>query len=1790
MKFEVFLSLTERKLDDDKAAQYVSERRRRGRDVLILNPETMQFEIKPADEIPGYVVYRLKDGERIDGYLRFRYVLVPSPLGMRAMISKEKAKDILQDALNKPELLAGRTFTQENIDAVQRLISAGADFNVISDSNGNGIQISQVGSTSIPTTLLDFLRSSAYFNSKVFPKIKAVAVDMDGTLIGGTPDSEGEAIDALIRLLDVVERVYIVSSNEFKNVENKIIHRVPVGKRHKISVFSARGTILTEFDEYGNALPKTTTLGEKHIQNSFLTETHLQEIRSAVNSVASEFNQDVRDGGPETDRTWKERYPGFYNGFYINSTGKHDEHRARINKTDRNGKIVSIRRVIQVEEHRYADMVITQFPSKKYALNRTDDERPEFIRRVKEKLSADILSLIDIVPESSVGIGIKRKGVGKSIAMQEILKSFKSDEVIYFGDEFWEGGMDREIAEEFPITAVAVDEDQSRIHSKAWGSIAGATNLDATAQWFTALLENKVKMNIQGLKEENYFLSVFIDPDLMSAATKIIPMIKKHAYEFEKERGRPLNRKELSDFVQWDEEILARASNRKIQQIPDLLIISGINIDTSSKNGISAAKEIFNQMMTVPFEEVGDVIRELRDPKKRREAIIALKWMANVAELSEDGYLSERNRAREVLEKFLEIFFSDFNGKKILDAFAQMAEEKISEKIDQGVNPEEILVVPVLTSGEQIGQYVASRVKRTKNVVSQPLLFTTAMTYAFGRMENEEIPRQGKVFTEVGKRNALRYLEQEGILKKNLKHIIFIDTGMTGSFGKLFDSVFEGTGISTELLLIDHADYEKAKVEKIWAHGLNDEEAWSDREKELRWMTIIFDQFIEHSEESPSHLMEGVSDGGFIRVARRPTNHPWFAGFVKQEFDRMAKQDAGVYISTRGGGDNALLTEERLEQAKEILRLFGIDKIESARDLEGNVVNENNPVLVRLDTEKVVLRKFQYTKSQIRFIVSVMNKLKAEGIPVPRLYRRAETKSSGADSYIAEYRGEYYILEEFIDAGEHVPLKDVTNDHFRAIARLAAKINNVLAGFQPEGAKQYTSRRAIAKNIRTSFIEFKEYVEAMSVTNRQEAHSLFLEHFDLLIEQLDVFDAGYNPRAQKTSVVHGDMHPVNTKFDKNGRIVGLVDFDFTITDHRVVEFNNLVMGKNVTDRPYSRTKLLAIVSAYNSAVNEKLDDEEIRAVIQIIRLRFLEGMKNRYVKENGFVDPERFKASIEALNQFNNDFATDDQINAFIQEVERATTKMSTERGRLKNLQAVDWLINRVENIQGILISARVRKKFEVLLYDHYVNEITPHVDAYGDGLYEQEKRQLYLLAREAGIFHNGTFDEAGFSLDVQINGELEQQMFRARTEFYERMEELKQLSRHYWEAELPKYKGEVFRYNEDKRDKKPTVSVGIASLFGKRTDSLLKRLDELNSMAGKKEMELVITIADPENFKDDKRRALEAKIQTVGFPVTIVLTKKNTICTNRNLAASLSTGDYQIFVDDDVSLVGDVITTLVEALERRPEFGILSIASYSRRKELYKPRFVLKSFVDDTVLVSNLVLGMVTATRRDIIEVNPFLPLLANLGDDIHFVRQIHMLGFLGGYVLDTEVYAVDEQVGGSATKGQISIHPYLIEEGLSYFLNAHDYSEYEHRRAGFKIHTFSKENVSPQMAIRFWRRFSAAVLSFLQGDGNTFEFDMRTFNFPESIKVQVEAAIEYFQDQKDRIVKYKADEYDPKNLSHVNTFFGMLQYSAEIAQEDVSYVRPLESTAAERGKDDTTMLMEKERKAVARDLVELY
>jgi len=415
------------------------------------------------------------------------------------------------------------------------------------------------------------------------------------------------------------------------------------------------------------------------------------------------------------------------------------------------------------------------------------------------------------------------------------------------------------------------------------GKLADDAEFSSGVQKIKEMLGKMVSLKIN---KNNYYWAVFIDPDLLRGMIAITPLLKKYSEEYFLEWGRFPTLDEVKDYIQNNKDVLALTNNRKVEQIPDLVLLSDVLIDRGAEDRIGLAQNMFHQIMTVSPEHLDEAIRRLRNPTVRRSTIIALKWLANTAELDNDEYRTERDRARKALTRFSEMFFSEFEGKKMIDAFSIMVKKRIVDSIKQGLKSEEILVVPLLTSGEQLGQYVANRIKDTE-VATRPLLFTTAMTIAFGKETNEKTLR-ANVFTPQGKENALRYLRQERILDAQVKQIFFIDTGMTGSFGKLLNFTLKDSGVNEELLLFDHADYEQAGIGEEWAHGLNDEEDWKGRQDDILWMCIMLDHVFEHSEESPSHIIGGIS-GGEIRTERRPSHHPWFVDFVKHEFDRVSQ-------------------------------------------------------------------------------------------------------------------------------------------------------------------------------------------------------------------------------------------------------------------------------------------------------------------------------------------------------------------------------------------------------------------------------------------------------------------------------------------------------------------------------------------------------------------------------------------------------------------------------------------------------------------------------------------------------------------------------------------------------------------------------------------------------------------------------------------------------------------------------------------------------------------------------------
>ncbi len=1595
------------------------------------------------------------------------------------------------------------------------------------------------------TFLLNFLRSNSHFQNKVFPKIKAVATDMDGTITGGTPDSENKAIDALISLLDVVDRVYIVSINEFKNVEKKIISRVPVDKRHKVSVFSGRGTILTEFDNSGSALPKTTTLGVQYIQDRFLTEAQLKEIEAAVNSVAIEYDQYVKDDGPKDDRTWRARYPGFYEGYYIDSTGRNTEDKPKFDKRDEKGNVVSIRRIIQEGGLGYVDMVIAQIPSKKYALNGIDDERLEFIEKVKAKLPADILALVDISPEFSAAVGVRKKGVGKSGAMQEILKSFKPEEVIYFGNEFWEGGMDWELAEQFPIVTVAVDKEQSKIHPKAWGSVGGTINADATIQWMIALLENKTQKNGTNFTEDEervvkHVLEMFRIRDFSS----LQKLLDGHGSQF-----RPVRFQ-----VSSGKSYVLRQEKKSIAEMR--FIVS-----------------VMNRLAALDFP-VPKLLSKTTDPKT-------------------DDYFIQYNGAFYLVEEFLQngttVRTANLNKQQFIEMGALAA--RINNALE-GFQPDgEKFYRTREQIYEDLKREFIAFYKETDDSKygDQNLIkaFRSNYTFFIDQLEkfrkeyDQSKLRSGIIFADLHAGN-LKFDESGKIV--GLVDFDFVETDKRIVE---FNNMVLG---NDDPRAIGPYAYEKLQAmlisynKEAKVHLSEDEVRAVVEVLRLRLLEDIFQHFIENKPDAAFHTIDQIEQE---KVSLDTIETLWL---FNQDF---GTEDQIRLFIEKVNSDLAMIRQKPLwEKYKDELK-------------------SRQPV----DISKMVVSMSHQQGEQYK--QEVMRLLTAKGLT-------CVTPDILFEAAINSIREEETSKIEGRIALQPGSMNPYTNGHLSVSLAgiLSADLGGAIvatAGLIPEkpyalSAKlRYWMTQLAVKDV-FSWVRVASVRDDVFQAFRDEDLSLWGNNRAEQVRMMDM--AGFiwlfrsNPNIKWVYLAGSDKvadYPVKNEVDfikevLHDKVHAKVLYFLRDQETRESLYNKIkstpwvenlwregffqqsnnyptpadiaankikrqiIQGKRAGDLlSPALTDILAQYPEIGKLYELEIAISDIETKLTIAIAHAKSGEISVLYKE--------WSDHIEELAAMPSMIIDGQEVfpcQLFLLGDNKSRMSNAVTRvvqGALNDVQ-IDWLIKRVQAIHGVKINDILRLRIRAVLSEKNITDFTRKTsEIWLRDLTDDEKQVFRLVESEAEIFHNGTVDEDGFGVNVLLDKEAEKKMKSARAAFGRKKDQLKKLSRKYWDEELSQYRGDVKSFNDDKRISQPKISIGIVSLFDRRFNSLMRRLDELGKIQNKEQIELVITMVlvdssiennNQVNCNQKNWEEMEKKIKSIGIPTKVIFTKKNTITTNRNLAASLSNGKYQVFIDDDVSLVGPVVERMVDALEKYEELGMVSVAAYNQKiledgkivKRLYKPRFTLKHFKDDqfNLAFSNMVLGMATATRRDILEANPFLRFLGNLGDDIHFMRQVHMLGFLGGYVLDNDAYIIDEQVGAegaSATKAQINIYPYFIEEGLAYYLNQATYGEYEHRRAVLKTYTFGRGTLSREDAGRLWKEFSDALIEFLNDDVN--DIQINTSGLSSEIRERVNNVVTFFKKNKAAINEYKEKEYDSKNLSQINTFFGMLKYSQD-------------------------------------------
>jgi hypothetical protein len=232
-----------------------------------------------------------------------------------------------------------------------------------------------------------------------------------------------------------------------------------------------------------------------------------------------------------------------------------------------------------------------------------------------------------------------------------------------------------------------------------------------------------------------------------------------------------------------------------------------------------------------------------------------------------------------------------------------------------------------------------------------------------------------------------------------------------------------------------------------------------------------------------------------------------------------------------------------IQLAKEIARdHFGMQDIVDARQMHNGTGSKHKPVLIETSSRKIILRRGGIAPEELRYIVSVTNRLHEYGLPVARLYPRIDGDYQGADRYFVERGRSFYRAEAFIDRGQNISVADAAMEHFEAMGRLAAMINNSMEGFVPEGSRSWKNRLEILDDLEEALRGYMDEVLTIPPAQRQLEQRVFIAHFAFFMHQAEIARRRYQGNGSATIPIHNDLHPENVKFDETGEIVGLFDF------------------------------------------------------------------------------------------------------------------------------------------------------------------------------------------------------------------------------------------------------------------------------------------------------------------------------------------------------------------------------------------------------------------------------------------------------------------------------------------------------------------------------------------------------------------------------------------------------------------------------------------------------------------------
>jgi len=320
-------------------------------------------------------------------------------------------------------------------------------------------------------------------------------------------------------------------------------------------------------------------------------------------------------------------------------------------------------------------------------------------------------------------------------------------------------------------------------------------------------------------------------------------------------------------------------------------------------------------------------------------------------------------------------------------------------------------------------------------------------------------------------------------------------------------------------------------------------------------------------------------------------------------------------------------------------------------------------------------------------------------------------------------------------------------------------------------------------------------------------------------------------------------------------------------------------------------------------------------------------------------------------------------------------------------------------------------------------------------------------------------------------------------------------------------------------------------------------------------------------NMTQQMMQLLSNKINISQIPTRVVYSALNTIVTNRNLASMESVGQYRILIDDDVKLVGPVVSRLVQALIEHPEIGVVGIPSYDYGLSTFKPRWHnLKQHVfGEDLMIVNAVGGMVMATRQELVTTWPFITFWPNNGEDVQLAQQVHRFGFLSAYVYPDDVYGIHEDVNFRATASTQTGVNSLVSEILTYYLQPAYYHSMRHHLAVRWLSRHSNQIYPISQVEHFWDYLKVKTTEFINGEIGLQDIDFNINDWSVNMKQAITMALEEIAPRRESIRAFKANYYNLTDYAGTDPFLGPMQFN--LALKEIGAM-PIKVTATNEAK----------------------